>query len=163
MSGKKQEIWTQGTQLYVSGTDSKGQLVVYEIEGVKEFSPPQPTKNEIDITTRKDKAKRTMSGLIDAGEGSITLNYLENDKGQQFLYEMYEKSGVIEVIVGLDNGFGIDIEKTEDGYTLPEERGWFVFGGEVKQFSLDIGADDVVKASVVIKSSGEPKLKRKQA
>ena len=114
MSGKKQEIWTQGTQLYVSGVDSTGQLVVYEVEGVKEFSPPQPTKNEIDITTRKDKAKRYMSGLIDPGEGSITLNYLENDKGQQFLYEMYENSGVVEIIIGLDNGFGVDIEKTED-------------------------------------------------
>ncbi len=160
---KNNEIWTQGTQMYVSGTDSKGQLVVYEVEGVKDFSPPQPTKNEIDITTLKDKAKRFMNGLIDAGEGSITLNYLENDKGQQFLYEMYEKNGNVEIIIGLDNGFGVDIEKTEDGYTLPEGRGWFVFGGVVKQFAIEVGADDVVKASVVVKSSGEPKLKRKQA
>ncbi|OYQ81783.1 hypothetical protein B9T19_03735 [Ignatzschineria sp. F8392] len=160
---RSNEIWTQGTQMYVSGIDSKGKLVVYEVEGVKDFSPPQPTKNEIELTTLKDKAKRFMSGLIDAGEGSITLNYLEDDKGQQFLYEMYEKNGRVEVIIGLDNGFGIDIKKTEDGYTLPDTRGWFVFNGIVKQFAIEVGQDDVVKASIVVKSSGEPKLKRKKA
>ena len=156
------EIWTQGTQLFVSAEDDKGQLQVVEVEGVTDFSPPTPTKNEIEITTLKDKAKRFMNGLIDAGEGTITLNYLENDEGQSLLYDLYERDGTAEIIIGLDNGYGIGIEQTEDGYTLPEDRGWFIFSGTIKQFSLEVGADSAVKATVVIRSSGEPKLKKKK-
>lgn len=157
------EIWTQGTQMFVSGTDAKGQLVLHEVGGVKGFSPPTPTKNEIEITTLKDKAKRFMNGLIDGGEGTITLNYLEDDEGQKFLDDMYKSDGIVEVVVGLNNGSGIAPEKTEDGYELPETRGWYIFSGPVKQFAIELGEDSAVGASAIVKSSGEAKLIRKKS
>lgn len=156
------EIWTQGTQMYVCGTDTKGQFVLHEVGGVKDFTPPTPTKNEIDITTLKDKAKRFMNGLIDGGEGTITMNYLEEDPGQTFLDDMYKSDGDVEVVVGLNNGFGVAPEKTEDGYELPETRGWYVFSGPVKQFAVGLGEDAAVGATAIVRSSGEAKLIRKK-
>lgn len=156
------EIWTQGTQMYVCGAGAQGQITVVEVGGVKGFTPPTPTKNEIDITTLKDKAKRYMNGLTDPGEGNISMNYLEGDKGQQILSDAYDNNESVEIIVGLDNGYGIGVEKTEDGYELPDTRGWLVFSGPVKQYSIEIGEDAAVGATAVIKSSGEPKLHRKK-
>lgn len=156
------EIWTQGTQMFVSGMDAKGQLVLHEVGGVKGFTPPTPTKNEIDITTLKDKAKRFMNGLIDGGEGTITMNYLEEDEGQKFLDDMYKSDGIVEVVVGLNNGYGIAPEKTEDGYELPDTRGWYVFSGLVKQFAPDLGEDAAVGVTSIVKASGEARLIRKK-
>lgn len=152
MSGKG--IWTQGTQLFVLGASGD----VQEINGVTAVSFPEVTKNQIDTTTLKDKAKTKKSGLAEAGEATFTVILDTTDTGHQYLTELANSDSEEQLtfIIGLDDGFGIEPTALEGVLDLPKTRTWFTYKGELKAFNPSIGEDDVVRNEGKVEVSGKP-------
>lgn len=159
-------IWTQGSQLFMLAkpfgkvTEAK----IIEIEGVTALTVPEVSKNQIDITTIKDKAKKKRSGLAEAGEASFTVILDTEDEAHQYLIELNNDETNasefdLEIIMGLDDGFGIAPTLTAEGeLELPKNRTWFTYKGMLKSFNILREDDNVIKNEAKLEVSGKPKL-----
>lgn len=159
-------IWTQGSALFMLAkkfgkvTEAK----IIEIEGVTALTPPEVSKNKIDITTIKDKSKKSRSGLAEAGEASFTVILNTEDEGHQYLIDLNndETSASefdLEIIMGLDDGPGLEPTLTAEGeLDLPKGRSWFAYKGTLKSFNILREDDSVIKNEAKLEVSGKPKL-----
>lgn len=88
---------------------------------------PEVTKNQIDTTTLKDKAKTKKSGWAEAGEVIFSVILDTSDAGHQYLTELTNSDSEEQLtfIIGLDGGFEIDPTYTLDVLTLPRTRTWY--------------------------------------
>lgn len=161
-------IWTQGSQLFMLAkpfgkvTEEK----IMEIEGVIALTVPEVSKNQIDITTIKDKAKKKRSGLAEAGEASFTVILNTKDEGHQYLIDLNndETSASefdLEIIMGLDDGSSEPTLTAEGVLELPKDRSWFAYKGMLKSFNILREDDNVIKNEAKLEVSGKPKLTTK--
>lgn len=158
-------IWTQGSQLFMLAkpfgkvTEAK----IIEIEGVTALTVPEVSKNQIDITTIKDKSKKKRSGLAEAGEASFTVILDTADEGHQYLIELNNDETNasefdLEIIMGLDDGNSEPTLTAEGELELPKTRTWFTYKGMLKSFNILREDDNVIKNEAKLEVSGKPKL-----
>lgn len=158
-------IWTQGSTLSMVAkpfgkvTETK----IIEIEGVTALTPPEVSKNKIDITTIKDKSKKSRSGLAEAGEASFTVILNTEDEGHQYLIalnndETSASEFDLQIIMGLDDGDSEPTLTAEGELDLPEDRTWFTYKGTLKSFNILREDDSVIKNEAKLEVSGKPKL-----
>lgn len=158
MSEEKQDnsIWTQGTQLYMK--KATGEIV--EINGVTAMTFPEVSRNQIDITTLKDKSRKKKMGLADTGEATFSVILDTEDAGHQYLIDLANSDDEEKMmfIVGLDDGFDIKPTAAEGVMTLPKTRTWYSFTGALKAFNPTLGEDEVVRNEAKIEVSGKPTM-----
>ncbi|MBS7827367.1 hypothetical protein B9T11_07825 [Wohlfahrtiimonas chitiniclastica] len=154
-------IWTQGTQLYMK--KATGEIV--EINDVTAITFPEVSRNQINVTTIKDKSHKKKMGLADSGEATFTVILDPNDEGHQYLTNLAnsDTEEQMEYIIGLDDGFGIDPTVDEEKVTLPTTRTWYSFVGALKAFNPTLGEDEVVRNDAKIEVSGKPKMTLKKS
>lgn len=101
------------------------------------FSGFDGEANEIDVTTLCSTAKEYRLGLRDQGNFSVEINFDPDDVGQ-IAIESAQASGAVRAFeLELSNGAKAN------------------FDGLVKSFSKTGGVDDVLKASVNIRITGD--------
>lgn len=150
-----EEIWTQGTQLYALGEDQSGKKIVFKVDGVHGLTPGEATKNEINLTTLEDKAKRSMNGLLDPGTASFSIYLRKGNIGHRNLEYFYKTDQNVKFAIGLDDGYQQDATLVKDDFSLPKTRTWYVFEGAVKSFPPVFNDDDAVAVNINIQISGE--------
>lgn len=161
--GIRKEYWTQGTEEYVIGPslDDPNKLVMFKINGITDFSPPEPSKSEFDITTLDEtEGEKKMTGLRGSSEATYTCNYLEDDPGQVYLSEMDDKEVALTFVTGFSKGKGIEPILEADGYKLPNTRGWLEKKAEVSKYVIQTPKDSAMQLIIGTKVSGKPKLYR---
>lgn len=77
-----ENVDSTGYTTYTSGGTATP-VTYTEIAEVNSFSPPEASASEVDVTHLKSTSKEFLLGLVDNGEISLDMNYVENDPGQQ--------------------------------------------------------------------------------
>lgn len=78
------EISSAGTTLEIS-QEAAGALTPTWLridQGIESFDAPEPSREQIAVTAISDTATRYITGILDAGEISITVNRRTGDTGQ---------------------------------------------------------------------------------
>ncbi len=152
---KHDEIWTQGTELYVLGENKDGEKEVFKVDKVQSLSPGEASKNEIPTTSLDDKAKRSMNGLLDPGTASLKINLVPGNIGHRMLEHLYKTNQEVKFAIGLDDGYQKHATLKENDFDLPKSRTWFLFEGAIKSFPPVIDEDSAVAVNINIQVSGE--------
>lgn len=128
----------KGTTIQRYGTVSASSSTWTAFAGVKDFTPPNPTKETYDATDYDSGTHRKfVSGLIDGGEVTFTMN---------FNYTQYAqvKSDLLEDEVIYYRSILPDTPST-----------YITFKGFVTNISGTVPVDDLVTADVTIKVTGD--------
>lgn len=169
MSGN--EVWTQGTQLYLLGpkSDGSGVLEIMEVAKVTNVTPGSAPRKEIPTTTLRERyAETSIDGLAQPGEASVAINLSTDEPSHHYLLWAYENRIPLKWVIGMSDGWlddiddGIKPELEDDNFKLSDERSWQQFAGRVNDFPPEFSADDIVKYNLPIKTSGRsiPKFKK---
>lgn len=124
-----------------TGLKTKFYLGANEIASIASITPPQPTRETVDVEELDptDEIKRKLLGLIDGGDMSLTLNFDPENAGHAAC-EAALYSGALQTCkIKLKNG-----------------KGW-TFSGYVIGFApQEITTGDVMQAEVTIAVTSKP-------
>lgn len=117
--------------------------ILTKITNVVSLTPPSPTRDTIDTTDHDSSGdfREFIASLIDAGEASITINYVPGSTGDVLLTSMLG--------TGTVRAFAIDLNSA----TATQ---WRVSGSGIvtSYVPSDVVIDDKMTATVTIKVSG---------
>lgn len=135
MSG---EVKTQGTKLQLAGTASP--VTYTNTANVTAISGLGGQKGDIEITNFESVAKEFLTGLEDPGQVQVEINYAPADTTQTTLWTL-KNSGALR-------GWRIQMPGASPAPN-------FTFNATVQQFQVNFQTDDVVRATVTLRVSGE--------
>lgn len=144
---------TQGTSLYMVTGATTSALV----GNITSFNPPSPTADEIETTNLASTAKEFVQGLIDYGEGSFELNFDTTSTAHQGLLTTLQAGTSGQWLIGFSDGTDAAPSVTSSAFgTLPTTRSWIKFTGFIKALPMQGGTNDVLKATLTVRNSGQP-------
>lgn len=135
MSG---EVKTQGTKLQLAGTASP--VTYTDTANVVSISGLGGQKGDIEVTNFDSLAKEFLTGLEDPGQVQIEINLDPTNASQTTLWTLKES--------GAKRTWRIQLPGTSPFNT-------YTFSATVQQFQINFQTDDVVRATVTLRVSGQ--------
>ncbi len=135
-------FWAYGSTLQLG--DGATPEVFTSIAEVLELTPPQMSRDEIDVTSHAsaDGYREFIGGLRDGGDVSVTCNWLPTNTTQD------STTGVLSTFN--------DNENHNWKIILPNTLATVAFTGFVMDFSPDTPLEEQGKVEFTIKVSGKP-------
>lgn len=146
------ELKTQGTEIFILDSTNSGSEVE-KIGQVTSISSIGGTAGEINVTNFDSTAQEVLAGLKDNGTVSIDVDWDPADASHVTL----------ESLVGADSNSRFVIACSEaatdptysSDFTLPTDRTVFDFNAAVLSFQKNAGTDDVWRATLQLRVSGD--------
>lgn len=135
---------TSGVGIKFQIGDGAGPEVFTTIAEVTNFTGPNETSPNIDVSNFDSAAREFIAGLKDGGEVTFEVNFIGSNAQQQSL-RAAQSARTLKNFKILLNDAALDADKTT-----------ISFSANVTGFSLTASVDAAVKASVTLKVSGEP-------
>lgn len=132
-------VKTQGTQLF---TVIDGQVVKFIC--VKKIGYGQDSFGKIDITCLDADSKQYVRGMRDPGEGSVEINYDDENTSHERLLEAAKSGEILDWYVGSGHSKDAPTYEAVAGIDLPQTRSWNSF----KAYINDTAPNDVEVDSV---------------
>lgn len=114
------------------------------IGGLVDVTPPPPSVDDIDITTYASTAKEYMPGMLDAGEGSITILHVPGSAADIFLRAMMDAKATRQMVLTFPGLNGGTQTLTADAY--------------IKSLTPGTPYDDKMTLVVALRITGKPVL-----
>jgi len=135
------------------------QLEVVEIGCPTTFSPGGNPADQIEITCLSDSTRRYMPGLRTPGQASMTILVDPKDSTHLRMHQLTESDDAedkdIVFAVGWSDGKDApSVNATDDDFSLPATRTWFVFRGYFSDFPFDFAQNTAVSTQVTIQRTG---------
>ena len=148
---------TKGTQVF---TVIDGQVVRFIC--LKKVGYGQDSFAKIDITCLEADSKQYTRGMRDPGEGSIEINYDDENTSHDRLLEIAESGEVLEWHVGSGHSNDAPTYEAVAGIDLPETRSWNSFKAYINPTAPnDVEVDSVESYTfAMIRTSGVTRTKR---
>lgn len=149
-------VKTQGTQLFTVIDDEVVKFVC-----VKKIGYGQDSFGKIDITCLDADSKRYSRGMRDPGEGSVEINYDDENTSHDRLIEIAESGEELTWYVG--SGHTTDMPTVAAGVvTLPPARAWNSFKAYINPTAPnDVEVDSVESYTfALVRNSGITRTKR---
>jgi hypothetical protein len=152
-------VKTQGTELYFIDPDG---AVVTEVGCVTTLTGLTAPRDQIETTCLDSTGRTYVGGMPTPGEASFTVNFDPADPSHVRLHELYTEGVMLDWAIGWSDG---TTPPTGDssGYTLPTDRSWLTFEGELTSVPFDFALNSVVVSNCAIQVSGLPVLTPKTA
>lgn len=147
---------TQGTQAFTVIDDEVVRFVC-----LKKIGYGQDSFSKIDITCLDATSKKYKRGMRDPGEGSVELNYDDENTSHDRLLEIAESGEEYPWYIG--SGHSADAPTLVQGVvTLPTTRSWNEFKGYINPTAPnDIEIDSVESYTfALVRNSGVTRTKR---
>lgn len=146
-------IEAQGTHLYfVSGSSVITAGAVTTISGIA------ATRDQIEVTSIADTARRYVAGLITPGAATFTINFDPEDPSHIALHDLYESGASTKWALGLSDNTGAPTLDTDGAFVFPASRTFIEFDGYVSNFPLEFALSAVVTSALTVQISGFPQL-----
>lgn len=155
-------VWTQGMRVFTVGPESKDSatLVLTEVEEVVGINPGSAPRKKIKTTNVKQTKTNTYrTGLGEPSDGSIAIQLSTDEPSHHYLLDMFMARKSLHWILGMGDGpsDGGEIPKLVDGVvTLPTDRSWVQWDGELGDFPLEFPEDDNTKVTSPISTASQP-------
>lgn len=142
---------TQGTEIFILDATNSGSEV-QKIGRVTGFSGVGGQAGEIDVTNFDSTAREFLAGLKDNGTVNVNIDWDPQDASHVTLDSLVGGASTRFIIACSDG-------TTDPSYTstfvIPTDRTTFDFTGSVLSFQKDSETDNVWRASVQIRVSGD--------
>jgi hypothetical protein len=145
------ELKTQGVELFLlDSTDSSNE--VRKVANVTAISGVGGEAGEIEITNFDSTAKEFLTGLKDSGTVNVSINYDPTEASHSTLLGLVGGANKRFVICGSEAATDPTYTST---YTIPSDRTTIDFTAGVRSFPFELGTDDIYRASMSIRVSGD--------
>lgn len=142
---------TQGTELYILDEANSGSEVE-KIGNITGGSGVGGTAGEITATNLDSTSQEFVVGLKDNGTVSLNLDWDPSDTSHQSLDSLVGGANKRFLICGSEGTTQPTYSSTFD---IPTDRTTLDFDGGVLSFQKDFGTDDIWRASVDVRVSGD--------
>lgn len=143
---------TQGTEIYILDDTNIGNEV-QKIGNITGGSGVGGTAGEITATNLDSTAQEFVTGLKDNGTVSLNLDWDPTDLSHQALDDLVGGANKRFFIAGSEATTQPSFATST--FTLPTDRTTLDFQGGVLSFQKDFGTDDIWRATVDIRVSGD--------
>ncbi len=149
-------VRTQGTELFwldESVTTSDEELLkVTCATGITGLGGAADQIETTCLDTEGDK--EFVAGLGNPGDVTVPFNYIPTNAAHQSLFNMKKLGTVVDWIICLSDGSADPTVDTDGAIIRPSSRSGFEFSGFVKDVTIDIATNEIVRGTLVIQRSG---------
>lgn len=145
------ETKTQGTEMWVAS----GGSAIPKLGNVTSISGLGGSSNDIDITNFDSSQMEYLQSLGDGGTLTVNYNFSPTTASTQTIIDLKESRATVEWCIGLSNGTTLPTAAAGVITAPAYPRSSIVFSGVVQGHTLDLQANDVVRATLTIRISGQ--------
>lgn len=150
-------VKTQGTQGFTVWNGA-----ILQVKCVKKYGYGQDSFAKIDVTCLDAESKQYERGMRDPGEGSVEINFDDENVSHETLLEIAESGKTLTWYLGSGHSKDAPTLGVDDVVELPKTRSWNYFKAYINPTAPnDVEVDSVESYTfALVRNSGVTRIKR---
>jgi len=155
----KGEVRTQGTHIYFVDRPAVGPAVLVKMICPTGLSGVMGgTRDDIEDTCLDEEDEHTfVAGLAAPADITMPFNMIPREISHQRLIELKESAEVVNWMALLSESDDPPTLDAEGNLVPPNTRSAIAFDGYVRDVTMDIGANEIVRGTITIRRRGAPR------
>lgn len=143
-------VETKGTRLYFAVSES----AIHKVACATGIQGLGGSRDQTDITCLDSEEREYAAGFPNPGQVTVPINLIPRSASHQALMALQESGATISWMIVLSDQAGAPTNQDSEGHLDSPGGTTFEFLGYVADFNVDIGINEIARATLVIQRSG---------